>query len=55
MLEQAKKKLNDIDVKFILAFAENYPLKNYFDITTVSFGIRNFSNINKSLIEIIGP
>lgn len=53
MLEQAKKKLNDIDVKFILAFAEKLPFKkNYFDITTVSFGIRNFSNINKSLIEI---
>ena len=53
MQTQAKKKLNDKNVKFVNAFAEKLPFeKKYFDVVTVSFGIRNFSNINKSLSEV---
>ena len=53
MQKQAKKKLNDTNVKFVNAFAEKLPFdKKYFDVVTVSFGMRNFSNINKSLSEI---
>ena len=49
MQTQAKKKLNDKNVKFVNAFAEKLPFdKKYFDVVTVSFGMRNFSNINKS-------
>ena len=48
-----KKKLNDKNVKFVNAFAEKLPFdKKYFDVVTVSFGMRNFSNINKSLSEV---
>ena len=48
-----KKKLNDKNVKFVNAFAEKLPFdKKYFDIVTVSFGMRNFSNISKSLSEV---
>ena len=44
-----QKKINDKNVKFVNAFAEKLPFeKKYFDVVTVSFGIRNFSNINKS-------
>ena len=53
MQAQAKKKINDKNVKFINAFAEKLPFhKKYFDVVTVSFGIRNFSNIDKSLGEV---
>ena len=53
MQKQAKKKLNDKNVKFVNAFAEKLPFdKKYFDVVTVSFGMRNFSNINKSLSEV---
>ena len=53
MQTQAKKKLNDKNVKFVNAFAEKLPFdKKYFDVVTVSFGMRNFSNINKSLSEV---
>ena len=53
MQVQAKKKINDTNVKFINSYAEKLPFdKKYFDVVTVSFGIRNFSNINKSLSEV---
>ena len=53
MQEQAKKKINDKNVKFVNAFAEKLPFdKKYFDVVTVSFGMRNFSSINKSLSEV---
>ena len=53
MQVQAKKKINDKNVKFVNAYAEKLPFdKKYFDVVTVSFGIRNFSNINKSLSEV---
>ena len=48
-----KKKINHKNVKFINAFAEKLPFENkYFDVVTVSFGMRNFSNIKKSLSEV---
>jgi len=53
MQVQAKKKISDKNVKFVNAFAEKLPFdKKYFDVVTVSFGMRNFSNINKSLSEV---
>jgi len=53
MQAQAKKKINHKNVKFINAFAEKLPFENkYFDVVTVSFGMRNFSNIKKSLSEV---
>ena len=53
MIKEAKKKINDENVYFIKSFAEKLPFKdNCFDIITVSFGIRNFYNIDKALKEI---
>ena len=53
MQAQAKKKINDKNVRFVNAYAEKLPFdKKSFDIVTVSFGMRNFSNINKSLSEV---
>ena len=53
MQAQAKKKINDKNVLFVNAYAEKLPFdKKSFDIVTVSFGMRNFSNINKSLSEV---
>ena len=53
MLTQGKNKLRKINsIKWINAAAENLPVKdNMFDYYTISFGIRNVSNINKSLKE----
>ena len=52
-MQAQAKKINDKNVKFINAFAEKLPFgKKYFDVVTVSFGMRNFSNINKSLSEV---
>ena len=40
-------------MRFVNAYAEKLPFdKKSFDIVTVSFGMRNFSNINKSLSEV---
>ena len=53
MQAQAKKKINDKNVRFVNAYAEKLPFdKKSFDIVKVSFGMRNFSNINKSLSEV---
>ena len=53
MLEKAKKKLNNYkNINWICSPAEKLPIKDeQFDIYSVSFGIRNFSNIDKSLSE----
>ncbi len=53
MLEQGKKRLGENNViKWINANAENIPVEdNSFDFYTISYGIRNVSDINKSLIE----
>lgn len=53
MIKEAKKKLANEKVSFVNGFAENIPFQeNSFELVTVSFGLRNFSNIEKSLLEI---
>ena len=53
MFEAGKKKLKNFNrINWIAASAEKLPLKDeFYDIYSVSFGIRNFSNIDKSLKE----
>ena len=52
MLNYAKKKFKDNDIKFIRANAEKLPFKdNSFDIYIISFCLRNITNINKALFE----
>ena len=53
MVEEGKKNLTYKDsIELVLAPAENLPFKeNTFDAYLVSFGVRNFSNIEKSLGE----
>ena len=53
MLLKGKKKLNKLkNLEWIQASAENLPFKSdYFDYYIISFGIRNVSNLNKSLDE----
>jgi len=53
MLNLNRKKLNENkNVHWLCGNAEKLPLKNnYFDYYTISFGIRNISNINKALEE----
>tara|TARA_B100000700_G_C14799304_1_gene739757 strand:+ start:30 stop:734 length:705 start_codon:yes stop_codon:yes gene_type:complete len=55
MLAEGKKKLKDYkNIDWVNSPAEKLPFKNeQFDIYTVSFGIRNFSNIDASLEEAI--
>lgn len=51
MLKKAKKKIED--GIFIAGKAENLPFKNnIFDYVIVAFGLRNFSDMNKALVEI---
>ena len=53
MMIQAKKKLKNQKIFYINGMAENIPFKtNTFDYVTLSFGLRNFSNVQKSLLEI---
>lgn len=53
MVEEGKKNLTYKDkIEWIVASAEDLPFKeNTFDAYLVSFGVRNFSNIEKSLGE----
>ena len=53
MLNQGKKKLKKYDnIKWINAKAEKIPIKdNIFDYYSISYGIRNVSDINKVLKE----
>ena len=53
MLEEGKKKLSGFkNIDWYLSSAEKLPFKNEtFDIYSVSFGVRNFSNINQSMKE----
>ena len=53
MIEEGKKKLKNYkNINWILGQAEKLPVKSdQFDICSISFGIRNFSNIEKSLRE----
>jgi len=53
MLDLNKKKLKkNINIKWICSDAENLPFENnFFDYYTISFGIRNISNIDIALSE----
>jgi demethylmenaquinone methyltransferase / 2-methoxy-6-polyprenyl-1,4-benzoquinol methylase len=53
MLEQGKANLKSFkNIKWIKAQAEKLPIKdNSFDFYTISYGIRNVTDINKSLME----
>ena len=53
MIEQGKKKLKDLNaIKWEVSSAEKLPYKdNTFDIYSVSFGVRNFSNTKVALKE----
>jgi len=53
MLKEGEKKLNGYNnIKWKLASAEKLPFKdNTFDFYTISYGIRNVSNINQALKE----
>ena len=53
MIKSAQKKLKNYNLSFINGDAENLPFKNLtFDYVIVSFGLRNFTNINSSLNEV---
>ena len=53
MLQQAKKKVKKKNVEFINGRAEKITFEsNSFDVITTSFGIRNFSDLEKSLKEV---
>ncbi len=53
MLDMLKKKCDDVRIIIEVAESENMPLESSsVDIVTIGFGIRNFSNLNKSLDEI---
>ena len=53
MMMQAQKKLKKQKIFYINGIAEKIPFKtNTFDFITLSFGLRNFTNIPKSLREI---
>ena len=53
MIKKAKMKLKNYkNIKWMVASAENLPVnENSFDYYTISFGLRNTKNINKSLSE----
>ncbi len=53
MINKGKEKLNGFkNLKWIIASAEKLPIKdNSFDFYTISFGLRNTKNLDKSLAE----
>jgi len=53
MIEKGRQKLKNYkNLNWIIASAENLPLNdNFFDFYTISFGLRNTKNIQKSLAE----
>ncbi|HJS00713.1 MAG TPA: bifunctional demethylmenaquinone methyltransferase/2-methoxy-6-polyprenyl-1,4-benzoquinol methylase UbiE [Flavobacterium sp.] len=58
MLEIGKQKIKekklDTKIQMVLGDSENIPYPdNYFDAITVAFGVRNFENLEKGLIEIL--
>ena len=53
MIIQAKKKLKKYDLSYTCSVSEKLPFKEKeFDYILLAFGLRNFSNIKKSLNEI---
>ncbi len=55
MISKGKKRLKDFkNIIWVCSEAEKLPFKNdQFDIYAVSFGLRNFHNINKALSEAL--
>jgi demethylmenaquinone methyltransferase/2-methoxy-6-polyprenyl-1,4-benzoquinol methylase len=58
MLEVGRKKVEEKNlsnrIELILGDSENMPFDdNYFDAITVSFGVRNFENLEKGFAEIL--
>ncbi|CAD0001456.1 MULTISPECIES: bifunctional demethylmenaquinone methyltransferase/2-methoxy-6-polyprenyl-1,4-benzoquinol methylase UbiE [Flavobacterium] len=58
MLEVGRKKVEEKKlsnrIELVLADSENMPFEdNYFDAITVSFGVRNFENLEKGFAEIL--
>ena len=53
MINKGKEKLNKLkNIKWVIASAEKLPIKNNsFNFYTISFGLRNTKNLNKSLSE----
>ena len=53
MINKGKTKLKNYkNIKWLIASAENLPVtKNSFDYYTISFGLRNAKNLNKSFAE----
>ena len=53
MIEKGKKRLSNYkNIKWVVAEAEKLPFKNdTFDFYTISFGLRNTKNLDKSLSE----
>jgi demethylmenaquinone methyltransferase/2-methoxy-6-polyprenyl-1,4-benzoquinol methylase len=53
MLKEGKKKLNNPKISWVQANAEQLPFEDdSFDYCTISFGIRNVTNIQKALHEV---
>jgi demethylmenaquinone methyltransferase/2-methoxy-6-polyprenyl-1,4-benzoquinol methylase len=53
MLNLARKKNTHKDINFLQGFCEDMPFENeFFDIATITFGIRNTKSVNESLTEI---
>ena len=53
MINQAKIKLQNFKIQYVNGNAEFLPFKkNFFDNVLVSFGLRNFTDIEKSLFEV---
>ena len=55
MINEGKKKLTKYkNIKWIIASAENLPIpENTFDFYTISFGLRNTKNLERSLSEAL--
>ena len=58
MLEVGRKKIQAENlsnrIEMVLADSESMPFEdNYFDAITVAFGVRNFENLEKGLVEIL--
>lgn len=58
MLEVGRKKVEEKNlsnrIELVLGDSENMPFEdNYFDAITVSFGVRNFENLEKGFAEIL--
>ena len=53
MIKKAKQKLKNFsNLKWVVSSAERIPIKdNSFDFYTISFGLRNTKNLNKTLAE----